>query len=73
MPANFKNSAVATRLDKVSFHCNPKECSNYRTIALISHSSKVTIKTSRPVFNRMLTMKFHMFKLDFEKAEEPKI
>ena len=52
---------------------NAKDCSNYRTIALISHSSKVTIKTSRPVFNRMLTMKFHMFKLDFEKAEEPKI
>ena len=29
---------------KVSFHSNPTECSNYRTIALISHSSKVMLK-----------------------------
>ena len=44
MPANFKNSAVATRLDKVSFHCNPKECSNYHTIALISPTSGVMLR-----------------------------
>ena len=25
MPANLENSAVATRLEKVSFHSNPKE------------------------------------------------
>ena len=25
MPANFENSAVATGLEKVSFHSNPKE------------------------------------------------
>ena len=41
MPANLENSAVATGLEKVSFHSNPKErqsqkCSNYCTIALIS-------------------------------------
>ena len=46
MPANLENSAVATRLEKVSFHSNPKakECSNYHTIALISHASKVMLK-----------------------------
>ena len=44
MSANLENSAVATGLEKVSFHCNPKECSNYYTIALISHASKVMIK-----------------------------
>ena len=49
MPAKLENSAVATGLEKVSFHCNPKEsnakeCSNYRTIALISHASKVMLK-----------------------------
>ena len=49
MPANLENSAVATGLEKVSFHSNPKErhakeCSNYRTIALISHASKVMFK-----------------------------
>ena len=49
MPANLENSAVAVGLEKVSFHSNPKkgnakECSNYRTIALISHASKVMLK-----------------------------
>ena len=49
MPANLENSAVATGLQKVSFHCTPKkgnakECSNYRTVALISHASKVMLK-----------------------------
>jgi len=44
MPANLENSAVATRLEKVSFHSNAKECSNYHTIALISHASIVMFK-----------------------------
>ena len=49
MPANLENSAVATGLEKVSFHSNPKErqcqrCSNYCTIALISHASKEMLK-----------------------------
>ena len=49
MPANWENSAVATGLEKVTFHSNPKkgsakECSNYRTIALISHASKVMLE-----------------------------
>ena len=49
MAANLENSAVATGLEKVSFHSNPKErqCqeySNYHTIALISHASKVMLK-----------------------------
>ena len=49
MPANLENSAVAIGLKKVSFHSNPKEgnakeCSNYCTIALMSHASKVMLK-----------------------------
>ena len=49
MPANLENSAVATGLETVSFHTtlkkgNAKECSNYRTIALIKHTSKVMLK-----------------------------
>ena len=44
MPANLENSAVATGLEKVRFHSNPKECSNYHTIAVISHTSKVMFK-----------------------------
>ena len=48
---HLENSAVATGLEKVSFHsnskerqCHAKECSNYCTIALISHASKVMFK-----------------------------
>ena len=57
MPANLENSAVATGLEKVSFHSNlrkgnAKECSNYHTIALISHASKVMLKFSKLGFNR---------------------
>ena len=49
MLANLKHSAVATGLEKVSFHFNPKEgkCQrmlNYWTTALISHTSKVMLK-----------------------------
>ena len=49
MPANLENSAMATGLVKVSFvpipkKDNAKECSNYYTIALISHASKVMLK-----------------------------
>ena len=44
MPANLENSAVATGLEKVSFHSSAKERSNYRTIALISHASKIMLK-----------------------------
>ena len=49
MPANLENSAVATGLKMSVFipipkKGNAKECSNYHTIALISHSSKVMLK-----------------------------
>jgi len=49
MPANLENAAVASGLEKVSFHSNPKERQyqrmlNYYTIALISHASKVMLK-----------------------------
>ena len=49
MPANLENSAVATGLEMSVFipipkKGNAKECSNYCTIALISHASKVMLK-----------------------------
>ena len=49
MPANLENSAVATELERSVFipipkKDNAKECSNYPTIALISHTSKVMLK-----------------------------
>ena len=49
MPANLENPAMATALGKsvsirISKKGNVKECSNYCTIALISHASKVMLK-----------------------------
>ena len=49
MPANLENSAVTTGLERSVFlpvpkKGNAKECSNYYTIALISHTSKVMLK-----------------------------
>ena len=50
MPANLENSAVATGLERsvlipIPKKGNAKECSNYHTIALISHASKVMLKS----------------------------
>ena len=52
---------------------NAKECSNYCTIALISHASKVMLKILQARLNSMWTKNFQMFKLDLEKAEKPEI
>ena len=78
MPANLENSAVATGLEKVIFipipkNDNAKECSNYRTIALISHASKVMLKILQARLKQLWTMDYQMFKLVLEKAEEPEI
>ena len=52
---------------------NAKECSNYCTIALISHASKVMLKILPARLQQYVTVNFQMFKLDLEKAEEPEI
>ena len=44
MPENLENSVMATGLEKVSFHSNAKECSNYHTISFISDTRKVMLK-----------------------------
>ena len=71
MPASLENSAVATGLEKsvlipIPKKGNAKECSNYCTIALISHARKVMLKI-------LQTRLQQMFKLVLEKAEEPDI
>ena len=78
MPTNLGNSAVATGLEKVSFipipkKGNAKECSNYHTIALISHGSKVMLTILQARLQQYETMNFKMFKLVLEKAVEPEI
>ena len=75
MPENLENSAVSTGLEKVSFHSNPKECSNYHTIALISHASKVMLKILQARLQQYVNhvQDVQMSKLVLEKAEEPEI
>ena len=50
---------------------NAKECSNYRTIVLISHARKVMLKILQARLQQYVN--FQMFKLVLEKAEEPEI
>ena len=73
MPGNLENSAVATGLEKLSFHSNPKErqckeCSNYRTIALISHASKVMLKILQARFQQDVNCEIPDVQAVFRKA-----
>ena len=53
---------------------NAKECSNYRTTALISHASKVMLKILQGRLQQYVNfVNFQMFKVVLEKAEEPEI
>ena len=78
MPENLENSAVATGLEKVNVLSRPKErqsqrMSNYCTIALITHASKVMLKILQARLQQHVNREFQMFKLVLEKAEEPEI
>ena len=73
MSANLGNSAVATGLEKVSFHSNPKqgnakECSNCRTISLISHASKVMLKILQARLQQYVNHEFPDVQAGFRKG-----
>ena len=68
MPANLENSAVATGLEKVSFHSNVKECSNCHTIALISHASKVMLKILQARFQQYMNRELPDVQAEFRKG-----
>ena len=73
MPANLENSAVATGLEKVSFITiptkgNAKESSNYRTIALISHTSKVMLKILQARLQQYVNYELPDVQAGFRKA-----
>ena len=74
MPANLKMQqwpqdwSVFIQIPNKS---KAEKCSNYHTIVLISHASKVILKILG--FNSMRTVNFQMLKMDFKKAEEPEI
>ena len=48
-----------------------KECSNYRTIALISHASKIMLKILQARLQQSMNLELQTCKLSLEKAEEP--
>ena len=78
MPTNLENSAVAKEWKRSVFipipkKGNAKECSNYDTPALISHTSKVMLKILQARLQQYVNWEFLYFKLDLEKAEEREI
>jgi len=72
MPANLETSAVTTGLEKVSFHSSPKgnakECSKYRTSALISHASKVMLKTFQASLQQYINRELPDVQAGFRKG-----
>ena len=72
MPANLENSAVATGLEKVSFYFNAKECSNYHTIPLISHASKVMFKILQARLQHYVNCELPDVQAGFRKGREIK-
>ena len=79
MSANLENSAVATGLEKRSFLIpvpkkgSTKECANHQTITLISHASKVMLKSLHAGPPNNVNQELQMSKLGLEKAEELEI
>ena len=68
-PQDWKKSVFIP----ISKKGNTKECSNYHTIALISHTSKVMLKILHTRLQQYMNQELQMFKLVLEKAEEPEI
>ena len=73
MPANLENSAVATGLEKVSFHSNPKERQCQRmlqlpTIALISYTSKVVLKILQARLQQYMNQELPDIQAGFRKC-----
>ena len=78
MPANLENSAVATGLEKSDFipipkKGNAKACSNYHTIALISHASKVMLKILQASLQQYVNHELPDVQAGFRKGKEPEI
>ena len=73
MSVNLENEAVATGLVNVSFHSNPKkgnakECSNYHTIALISHARKIILKIVQARLQQYLNHELPNVQAGFRKV-----
>ena len=73
MPANFENSAVPIGLEKVNFHSNTKECSNYHTIALISYTSKIMLKILQARLEQYVNCELADIQSGCRKGRRPEI
>ena len=77
MPANLENSTIATGLKKVSFRSkakkgNSKECSNYHTVALISHASKVMFKILQARLQHFVNQELPDVQVGLRKGRGPR-
>ena len=68
---------MAIGLEKVRFHSipkkgNAKECSNYRTIAVISHASKVMLKINQAKLQQYVNREFPDVQAGFRNGRETK-
>ena len=75
MPANLENPAVATGLEKLVFipipkKDNAKECSNYHTMALISHASKIMLKFLQAWLQQYMNRELPDVQAGFRKGRE---
>ena len=75
MATNLENTAVATGLEKVTFHAIPKkgsvkECSDYHTIMLISHPSKVMLKILQARLQQFMNWELSDVQAGFRKGGE---
>ena len=73
MPANLENSAEATGLKRSVFipipkKGNAKECSNYHTIVLISHASKVMLKILQARLQQYVNCELPDVQAEFRKG-----
>ena len=73
MPANLENSAVATGQEQSVFipvprKGNAKDCSDYCTIALISHASKVMLKILQARLQQYITHELPDVQAGFRKV-----
>ena len=78
MPAHLENSAVATGLEKVSFHSNPQKRQCQRMLKLLHNcthltTSKVMLKILQARLQQYVNCELPDVQAGFRKAEEPEI
>ena len=68
MPANLENSGKRSVFIPIPKKGNAKECSNYHTIALISHTSKVMLKILQTKLQQYMNCELPDVEVGFRKG-----